>query len=70
MLIGIGINVENSEPTTCFKQMAGDQGDKFSRETVLAAFFNSFERIYDIFEEKGFDPFQASYLEHWIHSYV
>lgn len=38
------------------------------REDILAAFFNKFENLFDLFMNKGFQPLEQLYYETWLHS--
>lgn len=54
---GIGLNVNNEEPTTCLNAILRKLSDstyQFRREDVIAAFFNKFEALYDIFLNQGY----------------
>jgi len=42
----------------------------FKREDVLARSANELEHALVLFEKEGFGPFEAEYLQHWLHSYV
>jgi len=72
VVVGVGINTENDEPTTCLRSMAKGSVNgsaSVSRESVLAEFFNSFEELHDALErEWGFDALKDRYLSHWLHS--
>lgn len=50
------MNVDNEKPTTCLNavlRLLSAADYKFKREDILAAFFNKFEKFYDIFIEQG-----------------
>eukprot|EP01112_Ceratiomyxa_fruticulosa_P012387 TRINITY_DN3427_c0_g1_i1.p1 TRINITY_DN3427_c0_g1~~TRINITY_DN3427_c0_g1_i1.p1 ORF type:complete len:236 (-),score=40.24 TRINITY_DN3427_c0_g1_i1:30-737(-) len=69
IVIGIGLNVWNSEPTTCINQLIRERGLKeLSREEILARFLEKMEEMYPIFLRDGFQPFIEGYLSHWLHS--
>lgn len=56
ILAGIGLNVNNEEPTICLNKVLWDLSNssyKFSREEILAAFFNKFEDLFDKFVNQG-----------------
>ncbi|EGG23402.1 biotin ligase 3 [Cavenderia fasciculata] len=67
VVIGIGINVTNSEPSTCLDAQASQTG-LFTRELVLARFMKEFESLYLTFTQNGFKPMQQDYLRAWMHS--
>ncbi|KAA8538543.1 hypothetical protein F0562_028151 [Nyssa sinensis] len=49
---GIGLNVDNEKPTTCLNaalQKMTSVAYQLQREDILAAFFNKFENLFDIF---------------------
>lgn len=76
VVIGIGINVSNSAPTTCLNallaQVASSQGNThptlIAQEALLAKFLTVFEADFQTLELRGFDPFRSSYLGMWLHS--
>lgn len=68
---GIGLNVNNEEPTTCLNAVLrklSDSANQFRREDVIAAFFNKFETFYDIFINQGFQTLEELYYKTWLHS--
>lgn len=53
---GIGFNVDNEKPTVCLNAVLRElsiTSYKFTREDILAAFFNKFEYLYDLFIDQG-----------------
>jgi biotin--protein ligase len=86
VIVGTGINVLNSAPTTSLSklhQMAceryarsgrtdlSDLGPKPTMEGSLAKMLVAFEQLWDRFlEAKGFEPFLDEYLGRWLHKYV
>lgn len=53
---GIGLNVHNEEPTICLNKVLHELSNssyEFSREEILASFFNKFEELYDKFIYEG-----------------
>ncbi|KAK9219690.1 hypothetical protein WN943_008336 [Citrus x changshan-huyou] len=69
--IGIGLNVNNEEPTTCLNAVLRKLSDstyQFRREDVIAAFFNKFETFYDTFINQGFQTLEELYYKTWLHS--
>ncbi|GLT57738.1 hypothetical protein SLA2020_306890 [Shorea laevis] len=71
---GIGLNVHNEKPTTCLnailKELSAGAADanQFRREDIMAAFFNKFERFYDLFINQGFHALEELYYQTWLHS--
>ncbi|XP_054788818.1 biotin--protein ligase 2-like [Prosopis cineraria] len=68
---GIGLNVNNEKPTTCLDSALRElsmKGYQFRREDVLAAFFNKFEKFYDLFVNQGFQTLEQLYYKTWLHS--
>ncbi|XP_003566181.1 biotin--protein ligase 2 [Brachypodium distachyon] len=68
---GIGLNVDNEEPTTCLnaalrKVNADSPGLK--QEDILASFFNKFEDLFEIFTNQGFKALEERYYNSWLHS--
>jgi biotin--protein ligase len=68
---GVGLNVENEQPTTCLSALAKR---RVRREIVLAEFFNAFDDIYTRFLEgdgesgPSFNPFIDEYITKWLHT--
>ncbi|XVF36851.1 hypothetical protein REPUB_Repub19eG0094100 [Reevesia pubescens] len=67
---GIGLNVGNEKPTTCLNAVLKELStiNEFRREDIMAAFFNKFEMLYDIFINQGFQPLEELYYRTWLHS--
>lgn len=64
---GIGLNVNNSEPTICLNQLMHE--NSITREAVLASIMNCYENIYSEFHRtSSFEPFLDEYLSYWLHS--
>lgn len=56
VLAGIGLNVGNEKPTTCLNAVLKElstTSNEFRREDIMAAFFNKFEMLYEIFINQG-----------------
>lgn len=68
LCVGLGLNVDNSEPTTCLNDHLPAGAPKFRREVLLAQFLNNFEAALPRFEKEGFAPFEEAYLASWLHS--
>ncbi|OQR93184.1 biotin-protein ligase [Thraustotheca clavata] len=62
---GIGININNPEPTTCLNKLIEKH---VSREEFLAAFCNIYEPMEEQFIRDGFEPFVKDYTDHWLHT--
>ncbi|KAJ8762987.1 hypothetical protein K2173_023116 [Erythroxylum novogranatense] len=68
---GIGLNVSNEKPTTCLNEVLrilSTSDFQLRREDVLAAFFNKFEKLYDLFINQGFQTLEDLYYKTWLHS--
>ncbi|KNC53460.1 holocarboxylase synthetase 1 [Thecamonas trahens ATCC 50062] len=64
---GIGVNVNNAQPTVSLAQLA-PAPTRIRREAVLAATLNELEAALAVFESEGFAPFEAEYLDAWLHT--
>ncbi|XP_011626364.1 biotin--protein ligase 2 isoform X1 [Amborella trichopoda] len=68
---GIGLNVDNHEPTTCLNavlQKLTSGAQCLRREHILAAFFERFEVLFDVFINQGFQALEEVYYATWLHS--
>ncbi|CAJ2644255.1 biotin--protein ligase 2-like [Trifolium pratense] len=68
---GIGLNVNNEKPTTSLNTVLRELSVgayQFQREDVLAAFFNKFEKFFDLFQNQGFQTLEELYYKTWLHS--
>ncbi|KAF3322530.1 biotin--protein ligase 2-like isoform X2 [Carex littledalei] len=68
---GVGLNVDNHEPTTCLNVMLQKRrpnSSKLTREQILASFFNKFEDLFEIFLKEGFNVLEDLYCKTWLHS--
>nr|XP_010926889.1 biotin--protein ligase 2 [Elaeis guineensis] len=68
---GIGLNLDNEKPTTCLNmvlQKLSSGTHRLMREDILAAFFNNFENLFDIFLIQGFQALEELYYKTWLHS--
>lgn len=66
---GVGLNLDNEKPTTCLnaalKEMISDSG-QIKREDLVAAFFNKFENLFEVFSGQGMSAACfAPVLFHW-----
>jgi biotin--protein ligase len=71
VLSGIGLNVTNSEPTTCLSDLQKTlpfPKTEISRENMLATFFNNFELMHGQLELQGFSVFSHEYIYNWLHT--
>ncbi|WMV54108.1 hypothetical protein MTR67_047493, partial [Solanum verrucosum] len=60
---GVGLNVGNEKPTTCLNaalKRVNPLSRELKREDIIAAFFNKFENLYDVFLKQGKLPFNYS----------
>lgn len=77
MVVGTGINLTNSEPTTCIadliKQHNATNADLTpltvpSPAQLLATILTNFDLLYHVFNSGGFAPLLPEYLESWLHT--
>eukprot|EP00924_Labyrinthula_sp_SR-Ha-C_P002700 snap_masked-scaffold_13-processed-gene-4.40-mRNA-1 protein AED:0.16 eAED:0.21 QI:0/-1/0/1/-1/1/1/0/349 len=73
VFIGIGINLNNNEPTTCLnsilKQAFPTEHLKLGREELLSQILAEFEKLTGEILEDGFTgATKAEYLKHWLHT--
>lgn len=69
--IGIGLNVDNDEPTTSINALLRSLTTNtipFSRLTLLSHFASAFEKDFQTFITHGFEPFLGNYLQYWLHA--
>ncbi|KAG5575505.1 hypothetical protein H5410_055639 [Solanum commersonii] len=68
---GVGLNVGNEKPTTCLNaalKRVNPLSHELKREDIIAAFFNKFENLYDVFLKQGFQALEELYYQTWLHS--
>lgn len=70
---GIGLNISNSEPTTCLQDLIKEKyGEKdmpiITREEILSVYFREFDEIYEKYKIQGFRPLIPEYLDNWLHT--
>uniref|UniRef100_A0A0D9VCL1 BPL/LPL catalytic domain-containing protein n=1 Tax=Leersia perrieri TaxID=77586 RepID=A0A0D9VCL1_9ORYZ len=68
---GIGLNVDNENPTTCLNAALKElkvNSPMLTREDILASFFNKFEVLFEIFSNEGFQALEEQYYNSWLHS--
>ena len=64
--IGIGLNVDNAQPTTCLNALANTS---VRREVLLARIVERFETLFLDFVENGFTPqMKKDYEAGWLHT--
>jgi len=70
LVTGIGLNVNNSLPTTSLSQLAGKlKLQPLTLEKLLASILAQFEALYTRFCRTGFDKqFEETYYNSWLHS--
>eukprot|EP00271_Cylindrocystis_brebissonii_P007610 TRINITY_DN21189_c0_g1_i1.p1 TRINITY_DN21189_c0_g1~~TRINITY_DN21189_c0_g1_i1.p1 ORF type:complete len:649 (+),score=111.23 TRINITY_DN21189_c0_g1_i1:363-2309(+) len=71
IVVGVGLNVSNTQPTTCLNALLEEQNPEYqpiTREEILAAFMTRFEELYTSFNEKGFAELEQPYLQRWLHT--
>jgi len=71
VIIGTGLNVRNSEPTTCLSELVPREvASTLTLERVVARILVVFDNMWDVFvlNRGSFVPFMDLYLERWLHS--
>ena len=70
LVVGIGLNANNSAPTTSLAQLAQKlQLPPLEVEVLLASILTSFEKLYTRFTNSGWDAqFESLYYGHWLHT--
>ncbi|GJQ09593.1 hypothetical protein GpartN1_g1384.t1 [Galdieria partita] len=73
LVIGVGLNVNNSYPTTCLstwlQRLVPDGSCAIiDRECLLARVLSRFEDMYSLFLQDGFQQFLPRFLSYWLHS--
>lgn len=77
LTIGIGLNVDNCEPTFCLNQIVQRYNAQhntrlpvWTRERLLAKFFVTFEALVKIFtsSSQSFTFFESLYQTYWMHN--
>lgn len=56
LVTGVGLNVDNEQPTTCLNSVLKDMSpasNLLKREEILGAFFHKFENFFDLFVDQG-----------------
>jgi len=70
--IGVGLNIDNSEPSTClndlFSSSSSSMKRRLTRGEVLGRFCVTFQNMLDVFVKRGFSPFESSYYRYWLHT--
>ncbi|PKU69553.1 biotin--protein ligase 2 [Dendrobium catenatum] len=68
---GVGLNLDNDKPTTSLNaaiQEITAVSHQLGREDILAAFFNNFEKLFEVFLHQGFQVLEELYCRTWLHS--
>lgn len=74
IVVGVGLNVGNREPTTCLDALIEELLHGVSaptpvrQELLLAAIMAKFESLNSTFQDEGFLPLQEAYYRKWLHS--
>ena len=70
LVVGIGMNVNNSAPSASLSQLATKAGlPSFTLEKLLASILTQFEEVYKRFCRTGFDArFERQYYDSWLHT--
>lgn len=74
--MGVGLNVANSQPTTCLDALVAaaaaarrrPRPPPLRREALLAAIARRLGPALDRLAAEGFAPFEADYYASWLHS--
>ncbi|CAM8877775.1 unnamed protein product [Rhodiola kirilowii] len=70
---GIGLNVDNEKPSTCLNSVLQELtsgASQLKREELVAAFFNQFEVLFQLFSNQGFQALEKLYYSIWLHRYL
>ena len=79
VVVGVGINLDNAEPTTCVNDIVRNRLEReglpsssaapVSRERLLAGFMNRFEAMCAVLDaDDSFDALEGAYLRQWLHT--
>jgi biotin--protein ligase len=75
IVIGVGLNLDNSQPTTCVNEMIENYNKKHKKNVPLltpsvslALILGEFEEIYNDFSLENVPKFLDEYYQHWMHS--
>ncbi|KAL0042345.1 hypothetical protein WJX77_009698 [Trebouxia sp. C0004] len=77
VVIGVGLNLDNSEPTTCVNDLLRQRHEELqlqsglqaiSREELLASILTNIQGLLSTLTAQGFDPLQEEYLQAWLHT--
>ncbi|KAA8898950.1 biotin-protein ligase [Sphaerosporella brunnea] len=73
LVVGAGINTHNAAPTTSLSALGNALPNASSlaplvQERLLARVLVTFEELYLRFCRSGWEPFEAAYYRHWLHS--
>ncbi|BDA42446.1 Biotin-protein ligase [Coccomyxa sp. Obi] len=77
VVIGIGLNLSNRQPTTCIDALIEQKHRELNlegsaqpvkREVLLAGILNRLEELLDVLLSSGFEPLQKPYLDAWLHT--
>jgi len=67
VFVGVGINMDNEEPTTCINRILEKQGKShITAEQLIISVLEKFAQNLEILEEKGWENGLANiYFKHW-----
>ncbi|KAL3163002.1 hypothetical protein ABBQ32_009434 [Trebouxia sp. C0010 RCD-2024] len=77
VVIGVGLNLDNSQPTTCVNDILQDRHAELqqqstwqpiTREELLACILDKLQGLLATLVATGFAPLQQAYLQAWLHS--
>mmetsp|Transcript_17725 Transcript_17725/g.22605 ORF Transcript_17725/g.22605 Transcript_17725/m.22605 type:complete len:389 (-) Transcript_17725:440-1606(-) len=74
--IGVGINVDNTEPTTCLRSLCSNSNSNrnsevaVTRESLLAEILKRYEQLHKelVDPKQGFERIRKEYEKRWLHS--
>eukprot|EP01025_Chloroclados_australasicus_P011176 TRINITY_DN14834_c0_g2_i6.p4 TRINITY_DN14834_c0_g2~~TRINITY_DN14834_c0_g2_i6.p4 ORF type:complete len:144 (-),score=19.51 TRINITY_DN14834_c0_g2_i6:727-1158(-) len=75
VVMGVGMNLDNAEPTTCVNELLRQLAHRHGRDGVaaltmpelLAAFLQQFEDFLEVLERQGFEGLEGTYRRYWLH---
>jgi len=69
LIAGIGINVDNAEPTFCINQALRDlDREEIAKEELLAEMIPRLVHAYRVIAKDSFSPLHEEYYRYWLHS--
>ncbi|KAG0558408.1 hypothetical protein KC19_10G026200 [Ceratodon purpureus] len=71
IVIGVGLNVGNRQPTTCLDALLegiNEKAPSLAKDELLAAIISQFEFLFEVFCAQGFSALESNYYKRWLHS--